>query len=619
MNYVFGQNISKFYADKRLFSEITISINKGQKVALVAKNGTGKTSLMNIIAGLDTPDEGKMEVNQSIRIGYLKQDPEYRDEDTVLDTVFNTDQEDLLLIKRYELLSSQNDADPAELQSLMNEIDAKSLWNLESRVKQILGKLEIHNHEQLMHQLSGGQIKRVALARELILEPRLLILDEPTNHLDIQMIEWLEKYIKTHVDSLLLVTHDRYFLDNVTDEILELEGGQLHKYKGNYSYFLEKKEERLLNDGVALDKAKSLYKKELEWMRRSPSARGTKAKSRITSFYDIKDKAHQKVGEDEVQIQMNMNRLGKKVMEIQDITKSYEDKVLLKNFSYIFKRFDRIGIAGPNGCGKSTLLEMLSGIIKPDTGKIVTGSTIVTGYFRQDTGDLNPDKKVIDIIQEIAEVIRLANGKDRTAAQMLEWFQFDRKKQYQYVGTLSGGEKRRLYLLSVLMKNPNFLILDEPTNDLDLQTLNTLEDFLTEFGGVLLMVSHDRYFMDKLIDHLFVFEGDGKIRDFPGNYSQYRISLQKEKQAQQKAEKKESEKPKKEKVKTKLSYNEKREFEQLEKDLETLESRKKEIEVVLSQPSDDHEQLMTLSKELGEIIEQIDLKSDRWLELSEYV
>jgi len=619
VNYVLAQNLSKYYADKLLFDGIDISINRGQKVALVAKNGTGKTSLMDIIAGLEPPDGGNITVHKDVKVGYLKQDPEFRPDDTILDTIFYSDNKDIQLIKQYEWVAAAEQVDSEKLQQLMGKMDARGLWDLESRIKQILGKLQLNQLDQKMKTLSGGQVKRVALARQLLHQPSLLILDEPTNHLDIEMIEWLENYIQKNCDSILLVTHDRYFLDHVCNEILELADGTLYKYKGNYSYFLQKKEERMQTQTATVERAKGILRKELEWMRKTPQARGTKAKARIDSFYTLKDKASKKYDEGEVKMDLTMNRLGKKVMEIQDITKAYGEKVLIKNFTYIFKRYDRIGISGVNGSGKSTLLDIISSKIKPDSGKIVTGSTITFGYFRQDIEALNPEKKVIQVIQDIAEVIRLSSGKDRTAAQMLEWFQFDRKKQHQYVATLSGGEKRRLYLLTILMQNPNFLILDEPTNDLDLQTLNTLEEFLEDFGGVLVMVSHDRYFMDKLIDHLFVLDGKGNVRDFPGNYTQYRLTAEKEKQALKKEKTPVNKKTTSEKVKTKLSYNEKREFEQLEKDIEQLEQRKKELETEIAENQTDHEKIMALSTEMGNTIQALDEKGDRWLELSEFM
>lgn len=619
MNYVIAQNLSKYYADKLLFDGIDLSINKGQKVALVAKNGTGKTSLLNILAGLEPQDGGTFNIHKDVKIGYLKQSPDFRPSDTIIDTVFYTQNEDIQLIKAYELEQIKKQPDSEKLQQLMGQIDARQLWDLETKVKQIMGKLQLHELDKKMSTLSGGQIKRVALARELIHEPNFLILDEPTNHLDIEMIEWLERYVQKNADAVFLVTHDRYFLDNVCDEILELDEGVIFKYKGNYSYFLQKKEERQLNNVATAEKAGSMLVKELEWMRRSPQGRGTKAKSRITNFYNLKDKANKNYEEGEVKIDLTMNRLGKKVMEIQDITKAYGEHTLIENFTYIFNRHDRIGISGVNGSGKSTLLNIIVGNVKPDAGKIVTGSTITFGYFRQDLGEMDLNKKVIQVIQDIAEVIRLASGKDRTASQMLEWFQFDRKKQHQYANTLSGGEKRRLYLLTVLMKNPNFLILDEPTNDLDLQTLNTLEEFLEDFGGVLVMVSHDRYFMDKLIDHLFVLDGKGKIRDFPGNYTQYRLTVDKEKQAakKEKATVEKSIQKTDSKTKRKLSYNEKREFQQLEKDLATLEKRKVVIENEMSVHQNDHKKIMELSKEIGETIAAIDEKEMKWLELSE--
>jgi len=453
---VLAQNLSKYYADKLLFDGIDLSINKGQKVALVAKNGTGKTSLLNILAGLEPQDGGTFTIHKDVKIGYLKQDTDFRPSDTIIDTVFYTQNEDIQLIKAYELEQIKKQADAEKLQQLMAQIDARQLWDLESKVKQVLGKLQLHQLDQKMETLSGGQVKRVALARQLIHEPNFLILDEPTNHLDIEMIEWLERYVQKNVDAVFLVTHDRYFLDNVCDEILELDEGTIFKYKGNYSYFLQKKDERLHNNIATADRAKSMLVKELDWMRRSPQGRGTKAKARISSFYDLKDKANKNYNEGEVKMDLTMNRLGKKVMEIQDITKAYGEKMLIKNFTYIFKRFDRIGISGVNGSGKSTLLNIIVGNLKPDSGKIVTGSTITFGYFRQDLGEMDLSKKVIQVIQDIAEVIRLGSGKDRTAAQMLEWFQFDRKKQHQYVNTLSGGEKRRWWSISNGKSRPLF-------------------------------------------------------------------------------------------------------------------------------------------------------------------
>ena len=629
MNYLFTANLSKSYGDQTLFSDVNISINKGQKVALIARNGTGKTSLLKIMAGLDTPDSGKVEIHSSIKIAFLEQQTILNESATVKECIFYTDNPVLSLIREYEtcMLKLQTNPTP-ELeklqQKLMSEIDQKGAWDYESKINEILSKLDLTNLEQPVNQLSGGQKKRIALASILVQEPDFFILDEPTNHLDIEMIEWLESFLTTKNTTLLLVSHDRYFLDKVCDEIIEIDRGVSYKYKGNYAYYLEKKEEREYNKQAEVDNATKLMKKELEWMRRQPKARGTKAKSRIESFYDIEKVSKQKTGQDDVKLNVRETYIGNKIVEICDVDKSYDNLQILKNFNYKFQRYDRIGIVGKNGAGKSTFLNMMVGKENPTAGKINIGQTVNFGYFRQDDIVLKEDKRVIEIIQDIAEYIVLANGKKLSAMQLLLRFLFNKESHFKYVSTLSGGEKRRLQLLTILMKNPNFLILDEPTNDLDLATLNVLEDFLQQFRGCLVVVTHDRYFMDKLVDHLFVFEGDAVVRDFPGNYSQYRIELAKEiKLKNEKTQAVEAEKPKKKRadkenqVKKKLSYNEQREFDNLEKEIEKLEEQKSEIEQKLI-AGGGSEDIMNWSKDLATIVTDINAKTDRWLELSEF-
>ncbi len=627
MNYLFTANLSKSYGDQILFSDVSISINKGQKVALIARNGTGKTSLLKIMAGLDTPDSGRVEIHSNIKIGFLEQQTKLNENATVKECIFYIDNPVLSLIREYEACLSKLQKNPTpelekKQQELMSKIDEKGAWDYESKIKEILSKLELTNLDQPVHQLSGGQKKRIALASILVQEPDFFILDEPTNHLDIEMIEWLEGYLNTKNTTLLLVSHDRYFLDKVCDEIVEIDRGTSYKYKGNYAYFLEKKEEREYNKQAEVDSARKLMKKELEWMRRQPKARGTKAKSRIESFYDIEKVSKQKLGQEDVKLNVRETYIGNKIVEICDVNKSYGDLHILKNFNYKFQRYDRIGIVGKNGAGKSTFLNMMVGKEKPTAGKINIGQTVQFGYFRQDDIVLAEDKRVIEIIRDVAEYIVLANGKKMSALQLLLRFLFNKESHFKYVSTLSGGEKRRLQLLTVLMKNPNFLILDEPTNDLDLATLNVLEDFLQQFRGCLVVVTHDRYFMDKLVDHLFVFEGNAVVRDFPGNYTQYRLERSKELKIKNE-QTIEAEKPKKKRtdkenqVKKKLSYNEQREFNSLEKEIEKLEEDKSKLEQNLI-AGGDSEEIMNWSKELANIVSEINTKTDRWLELSEF-
>lgn len=632
MNYLLAEGLSKSYGDKILFQDVDLSINKGQKVALIAKNGTGKSTLLKILVGKEGTDKGWVRVHKDITLGYLDQEPDLDENLTILEAVFNSDNPVLKTIEQYEWLIEQQEINPSlekeqQLTAIMEKMQTLDAWDYEVKVKQILSKFKVNALNRKVGLLSGGERKRVAMASVLIRKPDLLILDEPTNHIDLEMVEWLEEYLSKQNMSLLLVTHDRYFLNRVTNEIIELENGITLSYKGNYEYFLEQKALRKMQLKVEVDKAQKLMKKELDWIRAQPKARTTKSKSRIDAFDKIQERAYQKVKEDEVHFsQIKMPRIGGKTLELWHIDKKYEQQQILKDFTYTFKRRERVGIVGPNGSGKTTLLRMIMNEAKPDNGKIVVGKTIVFGYYTQDGISLLKDKQLIDVVRDIAEILPLEKGKYLSAAQLLAHFQFPYSMHTQYVSTLSGGEKRRLYLLTVLMQNPNFLILDEPTNDLDLLTLNLLEDFLLQFKGCLVIVSHDRYFMDKLVNHLFVFEGEGRIKDFPGNYTQYREAKleaerieRAEKKAQAAKEPKQQRVKNKPKEKVKLSYNEQREFKQLEKDIEALETEKANLEEQLNTPNAPHEELMQWSQRIGEIMELLDEKEMRWLELSEFV
>lgn len=632
-NYLSIENISKSYGEKILFSDLSFGIAQGQKIALIANNGTGKTTLLNIIAGLDTPDDGDVVFRRDIRVGYLPQEPDFDGAVTVADYIFYDDSPVIQAIKAYEKAADnhsqqQNAATEEELTLATQQADSLDIWHHEAKVQQILGKLEIQLPNREIAKLSGGEKKRVAIARLLINNPDILIMDEPTNHLDINMIEWLENYLSTDNTTLLMVTHDRYFLDNVTNEILELEGGQLYRYNGNYEYFLEKKQDRIEREAKETEKAKNLMRKELEWMRRQPKARGTKSKSRIEAFYNLKDKAGNIRKEDSISFNVKMNRLGGKVMELKNLRKGYGDTIFFNNFTYTFKKGERIGIVGKNGAGKSTFLNVITEKEPTDAGTVIPGDTLVMGYYNQKGMNISGDKRVIEVIRDIADVLPLG-GKEGslTAMQLLQTFNFHPKQQHDYVSTLSGGERRRLYLLTLLMENPNFLILDEPTNDLDLLTLTTLEEFLMNYQGCLLIVSHDRYFLDRLCDHLFVFEGDGAIKDYNGSYAQYRIEKHAEEEQKQKLEK---EKAKKEataqqqptQIATapkarKATYKEKHEWENLEGDMAALEKKKTELAEKLSSGEGDHTQIAQWAAEVEEIVAQLDEKEMRWLELSE--
>lgn len=616
MNYLSVEKISKSYGIKVLFEDISFGINQGQKVALIAKNGIGKSTLMRCLVGKETPDSGNITLRNGIKIGHLGQDDDFDDTKTVIDEVLKVDNEKIKAVRMYKL-ALQNDQDADLMEKALALMEQHQAWDIESKIEEILFKLKLQDLSQPIKVLSGGQRKRLALANVLIQEPEFLFLDEPTNHLDLEMIEWLEEYLSKNSSTIFMITHDRYFLESICDEILEIHQGELHRYKGNYSYYLEKKAEREEVEQINLGKAKNLMKKELEWLRRQPKARTTKSKARIDAFDDIKKNASKKTDDSRVEINVKMERLGSKIIELHKISKSFGDLKILDQFSYNFKRKERVGIIGKNGTGKSTFLNMLTGLDEVDGGKIVIGETVKIGYYSQKGIQLKEDKRVVEVIKDIAEFIPLAKGRKLTATQLLEKFLFDADKQYSYVSTLSGGEKRRLYLLTVLMENPNFLILDEPTNDLDIYTLNVLEDYLQEYEGCIAVVTHDRYFMDKLTEHLFVFKGDAEIQDFYGNYSDY---LEKYKQDQKQGANKGAqvvvEKPE-EKKKTRFGFNEKREFGQLEVDLPRLEKRKKDLEDQLSNPNVDINKITELSEELGKVIQELETKTERWFELSE--
>ncbi|MCA0932920.1 ABC-F family ATP-binding cassette domain-containing protein [Lutimonas saemankumensis] len=614
MNYLSVEQISKSFGDRILFENLSFGINKDQKIGFVAKNGTGKTTLLKIIAGEDSADTGQIILRNNLRVGYLSQKEDLNEQLSIEESIFNSDNTVLKIIQQYEK-ALKNPENEEAYQKAFDLMEQNHAWDFETQYKQILFKLKLEELDKKVSSLSGGQKKRLALAIILLDQPELLILDEPTNHLDLEMIEWLEQYLKKTNTTLFMVTHDRYFLDRVCNEILELDHGSLYRYKGNYSYFLEKKEERLTAEQSTISKAKNLFKKELEWMRRQPKARTTKSKSRIDDFHEIKKIAHQRRKDHQVQLEIQMERLGSKVVELHHISKSFDDKLLIDKFDYVFKRGERIGIIGKNGTGKSTFVNMITGALKPDSGKIVIGDTIKFGYYSQSGIRINPGQKVIEVIREFGDYIPLAKGRTISAGQLLERFLFDRKKQYDYVEKLSGGELKRLFLCTVLIQNPNFLILDEPTNDLDIVTLQVLENFLLDFPGNLVVISHDRYFMDRIVDHLFVFEGNSRITDFPGNYSDYRIyEDSKPSEGGEKIKKQDSRKA--EPKAGQLSYTEKKEFSRLEKDIAKLERKKREIEDMFSNNEIQPDQIQESSVKLQEIIQSLEEKEERWFELS---
>ena len=614
MNYISVENISKSYGDRILFNNISFGINKSQKIAFVAKNGTGKTSILNIIAGIDIPDEGQVIQRKDIQVAYLSQNQIFDNHLTIEETIFATENRILPIIKQYEK-ALENPEDSENYQKAFDLMDQNNAWDFETQYKLVLSKLKLNNLSLRVDKLSGGQKKRLSLAILLINKPDLIILDEPTNHLDLEMIEWLEDYFKKEKITLFMVTHDRYFLERVCNEIIELDHGELYKYKGNYSYYLKKKEERISLEATITNKAKNLFKKELDWMRKQPKARTTKSKSRIDDFFKIKEKAHKRRQDHSVQLEINMARLGSKILELHKLKKSFGDLKILDGFEYVFKKGERIGIIGKNGTGKSSFLNILTNKESVDTGKVVVGDTVKFGYYTQKGIVIKEGQKVIEVIKEFGEEIPLAKGRRISASQLLERFLFDKKKQYDFVEKLSGGEKKRLYLCTVLIQNPNFLILDEPTNDLDVITLNVLESFLLDFPGNLIVVSHDRYFMDKIVDSLFVFRGNGIVENFPGNYSDYRAyedSKPKEKVIKIEKQQKESTPPNK----TKLSFVEKREFGSLEEDIDRLVRKKKAIESSFLNEELTQPQIQEKSEELQQVLSSLEEKEERWLELS---
>lgn len=615
--YLQVENLTKSFGDLVLFEQISFGIAEGQRIGLIAKNGSGKTTLLNILSGKEGYDEGKITFRKDLRVGYLEQSPYYPEDLTVMEACFYHGNSTVQLIKEYERCM-ETPGNPG-LEDLLARMEHEKAWDYERKAKQILSQLKIRDFDQPIRQLSGGQLKRVALANVLITEPDLLILDEPTNHLDLDMTEWLEDYLNQGSLSLLMVTHDRYFLDRVCSEIIEIDNKQIYSYKGNYSYYLEKRQERIDATNAEIARANNLYRTELEWMRRMPQARGHKARYREEAFYDLEKVAKQRMYDHQVQLDVKAAYIGSKIFEADHLYKSFGDLKILEDFSYIFSRYEKMGIVGNNGTGKSTFIKILMGLEKPDKGTLDIGETVRFGYYSQEGLQFDEQMKVIDVITDIAEVIELGNGKRLTASQFLQHFLFTPETQHSYVYKLSGGERRRLYLCTVLMRNPNFLVLDEPTNDLDIVTLQVLEEYLQNFKGCVIVVSHDRYFMDKVVDHLLVFKGQGDIRDFPGNYSNYR-----EWKLAKAEHDKEAAKPKEEKTqkvrmndKRKLTYKEKQEFEQLEKDIAGLEAEKKGIEEALCSGTLSVEELTEKSKRLPELENELDEKTMRWLELSE--
>ncbi len=627
MNYISAENLSKAFGDRVLFKNLTFGLSRGDKVAIVGANGAGKTTLLSILAGTQQPDEGLVSTRKDIRVGFLDQRPDLDESLTALEVVMAGESDALSALRDYEKALISGNA--KDLDRAMQNMEKFQAWDYEAQIRQTLGHLGIQDVNQLVGTLSGGQRKRVAMARVLLQQPDLLILDEPTNHLDLETIEWLEDQLNTNNQTLLLVSHDRYFLDRVCNRIAELDGGQLYTYSGNYAYFLEKKEERLLAEASEMDKARNTFRKELEWMRRQPKARGTKAKYREDAFGELQDKVSQKRNDGSLDLNLRASRLGSKVMEVENLSKRFGDKIILDHFNYTFKRMDRVGLIGKNGMGKTTLLNMLIGELRPDSGKISTGGTVKFGYYTQSELNLPEDQRVIDVVQDIAEVMKLGTGETITASQMLHHFLFDRQKQYDYVHKLSGGEKRRLQLLLVLVQNPNFLVLDEPTNDLDITTLNVLEEFLLNFAGCVLIVTHDRYFMDRLVDHVFVMEGEGKVRDYPGNYTDYREwrdakpapAAAPAKALAPVVPKSQPAAPvttKPAETKRKLSFKEQREYETIEAEIADLEAKKDAATAQLN-AGGHHEALIALAREIEELDQLITIKTDRWLELAELV
>jgi len=631
MNLLSAENLAKSFGDRWLFKNFNVGLSQGEKVALVGQNGSGKTTLLDVLAGLQPPDEGSVALRREVRLGYLNQNPVFDETLSVMDTLFALDTPVVRAVKAYEAALAHHQE--AALNLALEGMETHQAWDYEAQVKQVLGKLGIAetDFDRPVGMLSGGQRQRVALARVLLSEPDLLILDEPTNHLDLDTIEWLENYLASSSLTLLLVTHDRYFLDRVCTEILELTDGRLYRHKGSYAMFLENKAEREAVEAAGVDKARNLFRRELDWMRRQPKARGTKAQYRIDAFHEVKEKASQKRSDASLELNVKMARQGSKILEIDHLSKSFGEKRAVANFSYTFRKKDRLGIVGPNGVGKTTFLNLLTGQLSPDAGTITPGETTKFGYYRQEDLPFSEEQRVIDVVKEVAEVITLGTGETISASQFLQKFGFDPKNQYDGVGKLSGGERRRLQLMRVLLQSPNFLILDEPTNDLDISTLNVLEEFLEGFGGCLLLVSHDRYFMDRLVEHLFVFEGEGRIRDFPGNYTDYREAGG---QGRSDGSAGGGEQGTNTRGalplppapsplpsvpgKRRLSFKEQREYESLEKEIADLEQQRTELTEQLNAGAGDYQRISLWAKEIEEINHLLEEKELRWLELSEY-
>ena len=615
MNYLSVENISKSFGERTLFENISFGINKDQKIAFIAKNGSGKTTIMSIINGLDESDTGQVVLRKGIKMAFLSQNNNLQEELTIEESIFASDNEILKVIEAYEK-ALENPEDEEAYQKAFDGMDQHNAWDFETQYKQILFKLKLEDFKLKVKNLSGGQKKRLSLAIILINRPDLLILDEPTNHLDLEMIEWLETYFAKENITLFMVTHDRFFLERVCNEIIELDNGKLYSYKGNYSYYLEKKEERIASENSSVDKAQNLFVKELEWMRRQPKARTTKSKSRQDDFYDIKEKAQSRRRENKVELEINMERMGSKIIELHKISKKFKDHVIMDNFSFDFQPGERIGIIGKNGTGKSTFLNLLTGGLPLDGGKVVIGETIKLGYYTQSGINPKPGQRVIDVIKEYGEFIPLMKGRMISASQLLERFLFDAKKQYDFVDRLSGGELKRLYLCTVLIQNPNFLILDEPTNDLDIVTLNVLESFLLDYPGCLVVVSHDRYFMDKIVDHLFIFRGNGVVEDFPGNYSDFRAYEDSADVAQKEENKAEKKDWKQNNPTGNLTFNEQKEYQKLEREIKDLELDKTKIEQLFADGKVADADIEKKAKELENIINKIEDKEERWFELS---
>jgi ATP-binding cassette subfamily F protein uup len=625
MNFLSIENLTKSYGERMIFADLTFGIDQGQKVAIVAKNGSGKTTMMRCIMGMEPLDSGKVTFRKDIRVAFMEQTENMREDQTILESIFDHDLPELKLIKEYNIAVAKNDE--AKLEELYQSITELNAWDTEVRVQQILSVLKLEDMDKRISELSGGQKKRVALAKVLLSDADFLILDEPTNHLDLDMIEWLENYLSSSKSTILMVTHDRYFLEVVCDTILELADQTIYRYKGNFSYYLEKKAERQEQTQSTIEKAKNTFRKELDWIRRQPKARGVKQKARVDAFQDVKKVASQRLDEDELELPVKMERLGSKIVEFHKVSKSYPNRVILNDFSYNVQRQERLGIVGNNGAGKTTFLKMLVGQEEVDKGKIILGETVVFGYYSQDLIKVNDDFKVIDVVREVAEYIPLEKGRQMSAAQLLERFLFPRDMHYQFVHKLSGGEKRRLKLLRVLMSNPNFLILDEPTNDLDIFAMSVLEEYLRQFQGCLIVVSHDRYFMDKMVDHLFVFEGQGELKDIVGNYTVFRQQqLDKKRGVKQNITKEEPEIKEKtispsavETKKRKLTFKEKEEYETIERRLPELEKTKDELTLTLSSGELSNDELMKNGTALGKVVEEIDALTERWIELAEFI